>query len=90
LPQVAQLVNKSPQYFSKIFHEKVGVKFNDYINMVRVEKVKEILSKKPKLPVTEIFLLSGFESIPNFNRVFKKIEGCSPKKYRNNLHIKAS
>ena len=76
----------SPQYLSSIFHKEAGVKFNDYANIVRVEKAKEILKNSPKKTITEVFIASGFNSIQNFNRVFKKNEKKSPRKYRQYLH----
>jgi two-component system response regulator YesN len=75
----------SPPYLSAIFHKEAGVKFNDYVNITRIEKAKEMLKNDPAKSVTEVFITSGFSSIQNFNRVFRKIEGVSPKKFRKNL-----
>ncbi len=75
----------TPQYLSLIFHKESGVKFNDYVNIARIEKTKEMLKNSPKKTVTDVFIASGFQSIQNFNRAFKKIEGKSPKKYRKYL-----
>jgi len=49
-----------------------------------MEKCKNLLLN-PNLRVSEIAFESGFQSITNFNRVFKKILGQSPTDYRRHL-----
>lgn len=75
----------TPQYLSAIFHKESGIRFNDYVSIARIEKAKEMLKSFPEKSIAEVFIASGFQSIQNFNRVFKKIEGKSPKKYRKYL-----
>jgi AraC-like DNA-binding protein len=52
---------------------------------VRIEKVKNLLLN-PHKRVSEAAFEAGFQSLSQFNRVFKKIEGMSPSDFREQLH----
>jgi len=85
LKEVARAVNTSAFYFCKMFKQAVGLTFTDYLARVRVEKVKNLLLN-PHKRVSEAAFEAGFQSLSQFNRVFKKIEGLSPSDYREKLH----
>ena len=85
LKEVARAVNTSAFYFCKMFKQAVGLTFTDYLARVRVEKVKNLLLN-PHKRVSEAAFEAGFQSLSQFNRVFKKIEGLSPSDYRGKLH----
>jgi AraC-like DNA-binding protein/ligand-binding sensor protein len=84
LAQVAKAVNTSTFYFCKIFRRMTGLNFTDYVSRVRVEKAKNLLLNR-NLRVSEIAYEVGFQSLTHFNRVFKRILGVSPTKYRTRL-----
>ena len=84
LGQVAQAVHTSTFYFCKLFKKSTGINFTEYVSRVRVEKAKNLLLN-PNLRVSEIAYEVGFQSLTHFNRVFKKITGESPTKYREHL-----
>ena len=85
LGQVAQSVNMSAFYFCKTFKKATGMTFTDYLARVRVEKVKNLLLN-PHKRVSEAAYEAGFQSLSQFNRVFRKIAGESPSRYRERLH----
>lgn len=85
LGQVAQAVNMSAFYFCKTFKRATGMTFTDYLARVRVEKVKNLLLN-PHKRVSEAAYEAGFQSLSQFNRVFRKIAGESPSRYRERLH----
>ncbi|MDR2674612.1 MAG: PocR ligand-binding domain-containing protein [Opitutaceae bacterium] len=89
LAQVAQAVNTSACYFCKMFKKATGMTFTDYLARVRVEKVKNLLLN-PHKRVSEAAFETGFQSLSQFNRVFRKLEGCSPSAYREQLHAVVS
>ena len=60
---------------------KAGVGFNDFLNIVRVQKARQIVEFTNQ-PMTEIAYYCGFGSVRNFNRVFAEVFGCSPSKLR--------
>jgi AraC-like DNA-binding protein/ligand-binding sensor protein len=85
LTQVAQSVNMSAFYFCKTFKKATGMTFTDYLARVRVEKVKNLLLN-PHKRVSEAAYEAGFQSLSQFNRVFRRIAGQSPSVYRDRLH----
>jgi AraC-like DNA-binding protein/ligand-binding sensor protein len=85
LSQVAQAVNMSAFYFCKMFKKATGMTFTDYLARVRVEKVKNLLLN-PHTRVSEAAYAAGFQSLSQFNRVFRRIAGEAPSAYRERLH----
>jgi YesN/AraC family two-component response regulator len=85
LTDVARAVNTSPFYFCKLFKTATGLTFTDYLARVRVETVKQILLN-PHKRVSEAAYEAGFQSLSQFNRVFRRIAGESPSIYRERLH----
>jgi YesN/AraC family two-component response regulator len=85
LAEVAQAVNMSAFYFCKTFKKATGMTFTDYLARVRVEKVKNLLLN-PHKRVSEAAYEAGFQSLSQFNRVFRKIAGESPSRFRDRLH----
>ena len=84
MKEVARVVGVSMTYFSRIFKKETGMSFTGYVNRVRLEKVKSQLLSRQK-SINETASEAGFESISHFNRVFKKYEGKSPVRYREEL-----
>lgn len=81
LDEVASYVYLSPTYFSKIFKEEMGMNFNTYLNNIRIEVSKKLL-EDPSVNMVDVSNIVGFEDQSYFSKVFKKITGQSPKKYR--------
>ena len=81
---MAERAGISKDYFSRIFKEVTGVGYSKWLNMVRVEKAISLLPEDG-LSLTEIAMLSGFKSIPSFNRVFAEYENTSPSNYRRRI-----
>lgn len=71
----------TPAYLSSLFKEEKGISLPDYINMVRVEKAKELLSKRQN--VNDVAIAVGFKTSGSFIRVFKKQEGQTPGQWSN-------
>lgn len=84
LRQVAQAVNTSAFYFCKMFKQSTGLTFTDYLARVRVEKVKNLLLN-PHKRISEAAFEAGFQSLSQFNRVFRKITGEAPTVWRSRL-----
>ncbi len=78
---MAELAGISKDYFSRIFRNVTGMNYAKWLNMVRLEKATELLADKEKT-LTEIAMLSGFQSISSFNRVFHAEKGMAPGEYR--------
>jgi AraC-like DNA-binding protein len=85
LRKVADFVNISANHLSEKFKQVTGVKFVDYIARGRCEKARQLLPDR-ELRISEIAFASGFQSLSQFNRTFKKISGKSPTEYRARAH----
>jgi AraC-like DNA-binding protein/ligand-binding sensor protein len=85
LDEVARAVNMSAFYFCKMFKKATGMTFTDYLARVRVEKVKNLLLN-PHKRISEAAFEAGFQSLAQFNRVFRKIAGEAPTAYRDRIH----
>jgi AraC-like DNA-binding protein len=81
LTQVAKAVNISGNHLSEKFKQVTGVNFVEYIARTRFEKARDLL-RNPNLRVSEIAFAVGFQSLSQFNRVFKRFSGKSPTEYR--------
>lgn len=78
---MAQMAGISRDYFSRIFKNVTGMNYSKWLNMIRLEKASELLAEGGRT-LTEIAMLSGFQSIPSFNRVFREEKGMAPGEYR--------
>ena len=84
LSEVAKAVNMSAFYFCKMFKQATGLTFTDYLARIRVEKVKNMLLD-PHKRVSEVAFAAGFQSLSQFNRVFRKVAGEAPSSYRERI-----
>jgi AraC-like DNA-binding protein len=89
LEQVAKAVNMSAFYFCKMFKKATGMTFTDYLARVRVEKVRSLLLN-PHKRISEAAFEAGFQSLSQFNRVFRRVAGESPTTYRDRIHSGSS
>ncbi|KAF5407858.1 MAG: HTH-type transcriptional activator RhaR [Candidatus Udaeobacter sp.] len=81
LTKVAKSVRISANHLSERFKQVTGVNFVDYIARTRFEKTCDLL-RSSDLRISEIAFAVGFQSLSQFNRVFKKLAGKSPTQYR--------
>ena len=84
LMDVAEYVYISPSYLSKLFKEELKYNFNSYLNKIRVDMSKKLL-KDYRISLINIALTCGFEDQSYFSKVFKRITGISPGKYREGI-----
>jgi len=81
LTQVARAVNISPNYLSEKFKQVTGINFVDHVARTRFETARNFLHDT-SLRVSEVAFTVGFQSLSQFNRVFKRLAGTSPTQYR--------
>jgi AraC-like DNA-binding protein len=74
LVDVARHVALSPDHFSRLFRRKAGVSFGEYMNRCRVANAQRMLGESTQR-VGEISFACGFDSVPHFNRVFRRVTG---------------
>ncbi|NHN33775.1 helix-turn-helix domain-containing protein [Paenibacillus agricola] len=81
LPMIANHFNLTPQYISTFFKKMTGQNVSDYITRIRVNHAKEILGNK-HLTNAQVARTVGYTNDIVFIRSFKKLEGMTPGKYR--------
>ncbi len=84
LDDAAHAARMSAFYFCKSFHRVVGLTFTKYLARLRVESVKEAL-RNPNVRIGEAAYGAGFQSLSQFNRVFRRVTGESPTVFRRGL-----
>jgi AraC-like DNA-binding protein len=81
LRSVAKAVNIHPNYLSEKFKQVTGMNFVEYVARTRFEKASRLL-RDGELRISDIAFAAGFQSLSQFNRVFKRLSGKSPTQYR--------
>lgn len=81
LTELAKKAGMSPSSFSRFFKLRTGRSLSDYIIGIRLDvAARELVSTKKA--ISDICFESGFKNVSNFNRIFKKNKGCTPKEFR--------
>ena len=83
LDKLAETVNLSPAYLSRLFHKEVGMTISEYIMMKRIQAAENML-KFSEYSSLEISNYLCFSSESHFIHLFKKHTGETPKNYRKN------
>lgn len=78
---VANHLSLSTSRTLHLFKEALGVSFKTYITHLRIKQAQTLLTTTD-LPVTEIALASGFQSLASFYRNFAKAYPITPQEYR--------
>ncbi len=86
LEEIAGHAGFSRTYFSTVFGELNGLTPWEYITIRRIERSCELL-KSTDLSVIEVAERCGYSNLSNFNRMFLRMAGTSPSKYRSS-HVK--
>ncbi|WP_246186365.1 helix-turn-helix domain-containing protein [Phnomibacter ginsenosidimutans] len=83
LAMLAEKLNIHPNYLSQVINEKEMKSFFDYINSLRVEEFKRLVSLPESNQYTMLSIAydCGFNSKSSFNKNFKKVTGVSPSEY---------
>lgn len=81
LATIADYFNYNSSYFCKIFKEKIGISFWDYVSKVRIEKSKLLLSETDN-SIEQIAEMVGYNNRFSYIRTFKKYVSVTPGDYR--------
>ena len=80
LNDVAGIFGLSPNYLSVLFKKTCDIGFSEYITQMKISKAKTLLLEQD-MKIYEVANELGFESAFYFSKVFKKVEGISPREY---------
>lgn len=83
LSDVADLVGMTEVAFSRFIKQRTGRNFIDSLNDIRLGHATRMLVDTTH-SIAEICLICGFNNLSNFNRIFKKKKGCTPREFREN------
>lgn len=84
LTSLAAKYNISMARLSEMIKEHLNLNFSDYIAALRIQRAKELL-RDESLSIQEIAEIVGYNDYFYFTKVFKKVEGISPSKYRKEI-----
>ena len=84
LETLSKELHISKYYISHIFGSRLNVRFNDYINSLRISKACLLLTDSD-MSITAISDRVGFSTIRTFNRAFLRQTGKSPSEYRRTI-----
>lgn len=84
LDTLSSRVGLSPIYISKMFKEKLGINYIDFLTECRIEKAKTLLCN-PEKSIKEITFEVGYHDPNYFSKVFRKVCNVSPKEFRKEL-----
>lgn len=79
---VAGRYSLSPSHVSRLFRTEGLMQFNDYLNLVRINRAKFIL-RNYAMSLKEVAASCGYSDAAYFCRVFKRISKMTPTDYRN-------
>ena len=79
--RIAEHVHVSERYFCKIFKRSTGMTVTEFVARIRVENAKKLLCNR-RLRITDVGERAGFNSISQFNRVFRRYTKKSPTAFR--------
>jgi YesN/AraC family two-component response regulator len=83
LTDVAAELSVNASYLSALFSESMEETFKQYVTRRKIEKAKEIWHRDPSLRVYELCSRVGYQDVDYFSRLFKQIEGVTPREYKN-------
>ena len=81
LVSLAEYMNMSLAYVSKLFKRLTNYNFKEYLTKIRIEKGTELLSENPDMPIKEIASLVGYNNPEPFTKAFIGIHNVTPAEY---------
>lgn len=81
IEKICKLLFMSPSYFSHIFKNQLNISPFRYITRKRMEKAQELLCST-NMAIAEIAAATGYDSVHNFFKLFKKYNNCTPNAFR--------
>lgn len=81
LHDLASSIYISDSYFSRIFKEKTGKKFIDYLTEIRIYKAKQLL-EHTDLKTNEVSISVGYPNARYFSQIFKRYTGYVPSEFK--------
>ena len=87
LEDMAEMVGMTSVAFSRFFRQRSGRTLSEYIADIRIGSAARMLVDSNDT-IAEICYDCGFNTLSNFNRLFRRKKGCSPSEFRENYQKK--
>jgi AraC-like DNA-binding protein len=81
LKKISKEIPISYSWLSRVFKKRIGISFTEYLNKEKCNRAKKLLLYTHK-SISDIAISVGFSSIQYFDKIFKKVVGSSPNKFR--------
>lgn len=81
LEEVAGRINLTPTYLSRKFKKEMNTTFKEYVTYIRIKRASQMLATTDD-SITQIALNCGFNSSNYFKDCFRRIQGVSPRVFR--------
>lgn len=81
ITMISDKLGMTTKQVSEGINRKFNITFPFYLNLIRINEAKRLLLETDK-KIIDIAIEVGYNSPVHFNRIFKKIENTTPKKYR--------
>ena len=85
LDQVARNMYLSPFYISKIFKSETGDTPINYLIRLRMERARDLMESRRSLTIQDVASQVGYEDVRHFSKLFKKLYGTAPSRYRSSI-----
>jgi AraC family transcriptional regulator len=82
LDHLAAVAHVSPYHFARLFKNSTGLPPHQYVIACRIERAKELLRQRDRLPIAEVATEVGFAHQSHFTRHFKRLVGVTPRRFR--------
>ena len=79
--KIAEQFNLSPNHFSTVFSQEMGEPFRVYLNNLRINQAKELLSTT-SIMCSQVAYQCGYNDPHYFSTFFKKKTGLTPQEFR--------
>lgn len=81
LRQIADVAHLTVPAFCRYFKKRTNKTYNNFLNEIRISEACNKISKEEYKSLSSIAYQTGFDNMTTFNRVFKKINGMSPRQF---------
>ena len=81
LDSISVALHLSPSELSRQFKKETGENISDYVNKRRINEALYLLENE-SISITDVSYMVGFNDVNYFTKVFKKIKGMTPSRYR--------
>ena len=84
--EICAEIGYSKAYLSKVFGDNTGYSLGSYMNKLKIDEAKKLL-REDKYNITQISDLLAYSDPHYFSKVFRRVEGMSPREYLKSVKI---